>query len=61
MSAPPLAWRMRAATRRLRDGARAHRAEDAVKMPSPSRNAFFRPVRSAHLPAGTSRAANTMV
>ena len=50
MSAPPLAWRMRAATRRLSDGATAHRAEDAVKMPRPRRKAFFRPVRSAHLP-----------
>jgi hypothetical protein len=61
MSAPPLAWRMRAATRSPSDGATAHRADEAVKMPSPSRKAFFRPVRSAQRPAGTSKEAKTMV
>jgi hypothetical protein len=52
---------MRAATKRPREGATAHRADDAVKMPRPTRKALLRPARSAHLPAGTSRDANTMV
>jgi hypothetical protein len=61
MRAPPLAWRMRAAMSRPRVGLSAQRADDAVKMPNPMRKARLRPARSAQRPAGTSRAANTMV
>ena len=61
ISAPPLAWRMRAATRRSSEGATAHRADEAVKMPSPMRKARLRPARSAQRPAGTSSEAKTMV
>jgi hypothetical protein len=52
---------MRAAMSSPSDGATAHRADEAVKMPSPSRKARLRPARSAQRPAGTSRAAKTMV
>ena len=61
MSAPPIACSTRAPTRNSRDGATAHRADEAVKMASPSRKARLRPARSAQRPAGTSAAAKTMV
>ena len=61
MSAPPVACRTRAPTRKSSEGATAHSAEEAVKMANPSRNALLRPARSAQRPAGTRAAANTMV
>ena len=61
MSAPPVAWRTRAPTRKPRLGARAHSAEEAVKMASPRRKARLRPARSAQRPAGTRAAAKTIV
>jgi len=61
ISAPPRACTTRAATRKPSVGATAHSAEAAVKAPSPSRKARLRPARSAHRPAGTRAAANTMV
>ena len=61
MSAPPVACRMRAPTRKPSDGARAQRADEAVKTARPIRKAFLRPARSAQRPAGTRAAAKTMV
>jgi hypothetical protein len=61
MSAPPVACRTRAATRKSSDGAMAHKADEVVNTANPMRKAFLRPARSAQRPAGTRAAANTIV
>ena len=57
----PTAWTTRAAISRSTPGASAHSTDPALNPASPAANTRRRPIRSAHRPAGTSTAANTIV
>ena len=57
----PAAWMTRAAISSGTPGDRPHSAEPAVKPIRPVTKIRRRPARSAHRPAGTSTAANTIV
>src|SRR5580693_3182345 len=57
----PAAWTTRAAISRSTPGASAHSTDPIVNPASPATNNRRRPIRSAHLPAGTRTAANTIV
>src|SRR5580658_4165558 len=57
----PAAWTTRAAISRPTPGASPHSTDPAVNPASPATNNRRRPIRSAHRPAGTSTAANTIV
>ena len=57
----PVAWMTRAAISRPTPGASAHSTDPSVNPASPAVNIRRRPIRSAHRPAGTSTAANTIV
>ena len=57
----PAAWMIRAAISSGTPGDRPHRAEPALKPIRPATKIRRRPTRSAHRPAGTSTAANTIV
>ena len=57
----PTAWMTRATISASTPGARPQSSEPAVKPSRPATNSRRRPTRSAHRPAGTRTAANTMV
>src|ERR1700758_3847642 len=57
----PAAWMTRAAISSPTPGASPHSTDPAVNPASPATNTRRRPIRSAHRPAGTSTAANTIV
>src|SRR6516165_797656 len=57
----PAAWMTRAAISRPTPGASPHSTDPALNPASPATNTRRRPIRSAHRPAGTSTAANTIV
>src|SRR5277367_5699536 len=57
----PAAWTTRAAISRPTPGASPHSTDPAVNPASPATNNRRRPIRSAHRPAGTRTAANTIV
>gem|GEM_PF-4536917 len=57
----PAAWITRAAISAATPGARPQHSEPMLKVISPATKRRRRPTRSAHRPAGTSTAANTMV
>ena len=57
----PAAWMTRAAISAPTPGASPHRTDPRVNPASPPTNSLRRPIRSAHRPAGTSTAANTIV
>jgi hypothetical protein len=61
MAPAPAAWTTRAAISRPTPGASAHSTEPRVNAASPAVKTRRRPARSAHRPAGTSTAANTIV
>ena len=60
-AAAPTAWMTRAAISRPAVGAAPANAEETVKMTTPAKKTLRRPMRSAKRPAGTSRAAKTIV
>ena len=57
----PAAWMTRAAISAVTPGASPHSTDPSVNTASPATNSRRRPIRSAHRPAGTSTAANTIV
>src|SRR6185312_14488372 len=57
----PAAWMTRAAISAATPGASPHSTEPKLNRASPAVNSRRRPIRSAHRPAGTSTAANTIV
>ena len=57
----PTAWMTRAAISAATPGASPHSTEPTLNTASPATNIRRRPIRSAHRPAGTSTAANTIV
>ena len=57
----PAAWMTRAAISAATPGASPHSSDPALNAASPATNSRRRPIRSAHRPAGTSTAANTIV
>ncbi len=57
----PIAWTSRAMINAATPGASPHSIEPRVKANNPATNSLRRPIRSAHRPAGTSTAANTIV
>src|SRR6516225_3625796 len=57
----PAAWTTRAAISAATPGARPHSTDPALNTASPATKTRSRPTRSAHRPAGTSTAANTIV
>src|ERR1700722_8658697 len=61
MSPAPMAWTTRKAISAPTPGTRPHSSDPRLNATSPAVNTRRRPIRSAHRPAGTSTAANTMV
>ena len=61
ISAPPTPMLARAAMRVPTSPEKAAQADPAAKTARPARNVFLRPIRSARLPAASSRPANTMM
>jgi hypothetical protein len=57
----PAAWMTRATISAATPGASPHSTDPAVNPASPATKSRRRPIRSAHRPAGTSTAANTIV
>ena len=57
----PTAWMTRAAISAATPGASPHSSDPTLNAASPATSARRRPIRSAHRPAGTSTAANTIV
>ena len=57
----PAAWMTRAAISAATPGASPHSSDPALNAASPATKNRRRPIRSAHRPAGTSTAANTIV
>ena len=57
----PAAWTTRAAISAPTPGASPHSSDPALNAASPATSVRRRPIRSAHRPAGTSTAANTIV
>jgi hypothetical protein len=61
ISPAPAAWTTRAAISAGTPGERPHAADPTVNPIRPATKIWRRPTRSAHRPAGTSTAANTIV